>query len=278
MSWISTSDTTKAGDLVLLVGQRQNYHLITLKEDGVLQTHRGNLSHNDLIGIRWGSEISSHKGNPFYLFQPGIEEIIRTTKRNTQIMYAKDIGYLLIKMNIINGTTVIEAGTGSGSLTQVIAAVIGDNGHLYSYEARIEMQNLAAKNLRRIGLEDRVTFIHQDIADGFLQRDVNAVFLDLPNPYDYLDQVKSALIPGGFFGCILPTTNQIERLLVALRRKSFAAVEVSEIMLRYYQAEAHKLRPTDRMVAHTGYLIFARSVEIAEDRVGAQISAIDQTS
>jgi tRNA (adenine57-N1/adenine58-N1)-methyltransferase catalytic subunit len=267
MKWTSAAGVTKAGDLVLLMGKRQNYHLIPLIKDGEFQTHRGVLHHNDLIGKSWGSMVESHQGNPFYILQPGIEEIIHTTKRNTQIMYAKDIGYLLIKMNIVEGSIVIEAGTGSGALTQVLAAVIGDAGHLFSYEAREEMQNLARKNLHKIGLEERVTFIIKNIEDGFDQENVQSLFLDLPNPYDYIEQVKKALIPGGFFGCILPTTNQVVKLITALRRRAFVNIEVSELMLRHYQAEETKLRPADRMVAHTGYLIFARSIEHDKDNL-----------
>jgi len=260
MNWITCREKAQEGDLALLIGLKQKYFIITLVNGSVLETHRGIVKHDDIIGKKWGSEIFSHKESPFYLFQPGIEELIKTTKRNTQIMYAKDIGYTLLKLSIINGTKVIEAGTGSGSLTQVIAAVIGNEGHLYSYEVRPEMQNLAKKNLRRLGIEERVTFIQKNIEDGFDQKNIDAIFLDVPNPYDYLEQVKKALIPGGFFGTILPTTNQIIKLLIELRRKKFAFIEVSEIMLRHYQAEETKLRPTDRMVAHTGYLIFARPI------------------
>ena len=163
MNWLTSSDTVQIGDLILLIGLKQKYYIFSLVQDGELQTHRGVIYHNDLVGKKWGSKVFSHKGNPFSLFQPGIEELIRSTKRNTQIMYAKDIGYVLLKLNIVNGTNIIEAGTGSGSLTQVIAAVIGDEGKLYSYETRQEMQNLAKKNLKRLGLENRVTFINKDI-------------------------------------------------------------------------------------------------------------------
>jgi len=260
MNWITSREKACEGDLILLVSSKQKYFLFLLIQGGTFHTHRGIVSHDDLIDQKWGSEIFSHKGSPFYIFQPGIEELIKTTKRNTQIMYAKDIGYLLLKMNIISGTKVIEAGTGSGSLTQVIAAVIGSEGHLYSYEMRAEMQKLAEKNLKRLGMEERVTFIQKNIENGFDQVNISAIFLDVPNPYDYLEQVKSALVPGGFFGTILPTTNQIIKLLIELRRQKFTYIEVSEIMLRHYQAEATKLRPTDRMVAHTGYLIFARPI------------------
>jgi tRNA (adenine57-N1/adenine58-N1)-methyltransferase len=104
-----------------------------------------------------------------------------------------------------------------------------------------------------------VEFKLRDIVEGFDEKNADAVFLDLPNPQDYILQSKEALKPGGFLGSILPTTNQVSLLLIALRRANFAFIEVCEIILRYYKAVADRLRPTDRMVAHTGYLIFARS-------------------
>jgi tRNA (adenine57-N1/adenine58-N1)-methyltransferase len=122
------------------------------------------------------------------------------------------------------------------------------------------MQNLARKNLSRAGLADRVDFILGNVADGFAERGVDAIFLDIPNPEDYIPQVRAALKSGGFFGCILPTTNQIARLIPALNRDNFAFIQVCEILLRYYKPVAERLRPVDRMVAHTGYLIFARPV------------------
>ncbi|MCJ7519698.1 MAG: tRNA (adenine-N1)-methyltransferase [Anaerolineaceae bacterium] len=202
----------------------------------------------------------SHQGSPFYLLKPGLYELISTTKRNTQIMYPKDIGYILLRLNIIPGSKVVEAGTGSGGLTQVLAAYVGEGGHVYSYELRDEMQNLAKKNLTRINLSDRVTFISKDIQTGFEIHNADSVFLDLPNPYDYLLQIKQALKSGGYFGTLLPTTNQVNKLLINLARNDFVFVDVCEILLRFYQSEPEKFRPVDRMVAHTGYLVFARSV------------------
>src|SRR4030066_1440982 len=90
---------------------------------------------------------------------------------------------------------------------------------------------------------------------------MDAGVLDLPNPHDYIFQAKEALKPGGYLGSLLPTTNQVSTLLISLRRSNFAFIEVCEILLRYYKAVADRLRPTDRMIAHTGYLIFSRSVE-----------------
>jgi len=250
----------KEGDLVQLSASEIKFFIFQLKSGQVFQSHRGTIPHDELIGKSWGSQINSHQGSPFFLLKPGLSEFIATTKRNTQILYPKDIGYILVRMNIIPGSTVIEAGTGSGGLTQVLAAYVGDTGHVFSFEQREEMQNLAKKNLARIGLSDRVSFISKNIQEGFEVENIDAVFLDLPNPFDFLPQVKQALKPGGYFGTLLPTTNQVSRLLINLPRYEFIFIDVCEIMIRFYQSEPEKFRPVDRMVAHTGYLIFARSI------------------
>lgn len=260
MDWKLKSETAEEGDLAALASTKTNYFIFRLEHGASFQTHRGVIPHDELIGKAWGSEVLSHLGSPFFLLKPGIYEILSTTKRNTQIMYPKDIGFILMKMNIVPGTNMIEAGTGSGGLTQILSLMVGQEGHVFSYERREEMSNLARKNLDKLGANDNVTFYVRDIEEGFEQKDMDAVFLDLPNPYDYLQQVRAALIPGGQFGALLPTTNQVAKLLLELRRNDFEFVDVCEILMRFYQAEAEKFRPVDRMVAHTGYLIFARPI------------------
>lgn len=266
MSWNVSSPCTKVGDLVLLVGLRHKHFIFPLLEDGKYETHRGILYHNDLIGLPWGTQVFSHNGSPFFLLQPSLSDLLLNVKRNTQILYPKDIGFIFINMGIGPGKKVIEAGTGSGSMTMALAYAVGDEGHVVSYEQREEMQNLARKNLRRTGLASRVDFKLRDIALGFDETDADALFLDVPNPYDYISQVRSALISGGFFCGLLPTVNQVELLLSALRHNKFAFIEVCEVLLRYFKPEPERLRPTDRMVAHTGYLIFGRKIEPSKNK------------
>jgi tRNA (adenine57-N1/adenine58-N1)-methyltransferase catalytic subunit len=249
---------SQAGDLAMLISPDKKRFIFHLKTDGEIQTHKGILRHNDLIDCPWGSKLESHSGKEFTFFEPSLRDILMSTKRQSQIIYPKDIGYILLRLSVGPGKTVIEAGTGSGGLTTALAWSVGAEGKVFSYDRREDMQNLARRNLGRIGLEERVVFHNRDLEDGFTETDVDALFLDVPNPHDYIEHVKAALSNGGTFGVILPTTNQVSLLLTAMHRIGFADVEICEILLRFYKANPQRLRPDDRMIGHTGFLIFAR--------------------
>ena len=264
MTWNKHTTHAQDGDLILLVGQRHKHFIITLKAGMDFHTHRGILKHDDLIGLAWGTQVYSHTDAPFYLFSPSLADVLREIPRNTQILYPKDIGFILLTTGIGPGSRVIEAGTGSGAMTTALAHSVGAHGQVFSYEGREKMSKLAQKNLRRLGLEEYVDFKVRDIEEGFDETDVDVLFLDVRNPHDYLAQARAALKPGGYFASLVPTFNQVEELLLALNRSEFAFIEVCEIMLRYYKPQSSRLRPTDRMIAHTGFLIFARRVEKIE--------------
>jgi len=223
-STYNRAEIIQEGDLVQLVGTGGKNFILKMSPGRRFETHRGIVYHDELIGKPWGSTVLSHLGRTFMLLQPSLADLINEIKRNTQIMYPKDIGFLLVMMGIGPGQHVIEAGTGSGSLTTALAFAVGPQGRVTTYEIRDEMQYLAKKNLANLGLDDRVTFKLRDIAEGFDERNGDALFLDVSNPYDYLPQVREALKPGGFFGCILPTTNQVSKMLIALTRENYSFI------------------------------------------------------
>jgi tRNA (adenine57-N1/adenine58-N1)-methyltransferase len=246
--------------IVQLVHKDGKAFIVRLTPGGRLETHRGILQFDDLIGAEYGREVRTHLGHPFYLLTPSTDDILRDLKRTSQILYPKDLGFVLLKLAIQPGQTVLEAGTGSGALTVTLAQAVGPQGRVVSYDVREDMQAVARKNLDRLGLLDRVTFKLRDIGQGFEETEVEALFLDVPNPWDYCGQAHRALRGGGFFGSLVPTTNQVSDLLIALERESFAFPEVCEIIQRYYKTVPQRLRPEDRLTAHTGFLIFARPI------------------
>jgi tRNA (adenine57-N1/adenine58-N1)-methyltransferase len=244
----------------MLVGKNGKQFIIKLNSKQQLQTHRGVLQHEDLLGLPWGSTVTSHLGKDFLMVQPSLRDILLHTKRQSQIIYPKEIGYILLRLSIGPGAHVVECGTGSGALTTALAWAVGSQGKVYSYDRREDMLELASRNLVRVGLREIVELKQFDIEEGFEEQGVKSVFLDLPHAHRYLRQAGEALAEGGTLGVILPTANQVSRLLSELERESFALPEVCEILLRFYKPVPQRLRPEDRMVAHTGYLVFARSV------------------
>ena len=272
MSLESYSPLARDGDLAQLVGLRHKHFILTLRSGTKFETHRGVVLHDDLIGKPWGSQVFSHMGAPFFLLQPSLADVLVDLPRSTQILYPKDIGFILITMGVGPGKKFLEAGTGSGSMTIAGAYAVGAQGRVVTYEVREDMQNLAKKNLERVGLAGRVDFKLRDIQEGFDETDADAFFLDVQNPWDYVPQVREALIPGGFFCSLVPTFNQVENLLISLRQSRFAFVEVCEILLRYFKPEPARIRPTDRMVAHTGFLVFGRRIEPVSDERGLDLA------
>ena len=266
-----TDRLVQPDDTALFISRDHKRYLVRLKSGDTLQTHRGVIRHDDCIGGVWGREMKTHLGYPFLLLDPSTADLIQDIKRTTQIIFPKDVGYILLRLSIQPGVTVVEAGSGSGALTLALARAAMPGGRVISYEVRPEMQHLARKNLDRVGLVDRVEFKLKDIAEGFDEDGVDADFLDVPEPANYLGMAAAALRSGGYFGTLVPTTNQISRLLDRINAYPFGLIEVEELMLRGYKTVPQRLRPLDRMIGHTGYLLFARKFEraIIEEDTGA---------
>ncbi len=265
----------RAGDPVLLISPDRKVRLIYLEPGKQVHTHHGIIPHDALIDKPLGRVLETHKGIPYLAVEPSTADLLQYLKRRTQIVFPKDAAYIALRLNLYSGRRVIEAGTGSGGLTLVFARAVYPDGHVYSYEERAEHQALARHNLEPLGLDEVITWRVRDIAEGFEERDVDALFLDVRTPWAYLEQVKEALALGGFFGALVPTVNQVSQLVEALYEAGFVMVEVEELLLRGYKPVPDRLRPEDRMVAHTGYLIFARRAgEGADPWVGPHLRPV----
>jgi tRNA (adenine57-N1/adenine58-N1)-methyltransferase len=255
--------TAQAGDLALFFNLRDDKrYLVRLKAGGQQHTHRGLIPHDAIIGAPWGRTVRTHLGTAFLVVEPSTSDLIRHAKRSTQILFPKDIGYLLLKLSVRPGRLILEAGTGSGGMTLAMAQATAPLGKIVTYEVRQEFQDIARQNLERASLAAGVVeFKLRDIAQGFDETDADSFFLDVAEPWNYIPLVAQALRGGGFFATLVPTMNQVIPTLQALEQAPFGLLEVEELLLRPYKPVSSRVRPADRMVAHTGYLIFARKIE-----------------
>ena len=250
----------QTGELVLLISPEGKRYLRTLDPAHSFHTQEGLLKMADVAQAGFGAAVRTHKGFVFRVLKPTVYECIKGVRRSTTIMYPKEIGYVLLKLGAGPGRRIIEAGSGSGGLTTALAWMAGENGRVYSCERREEFSRLARENVERVGLAHRVSFFHCDVSEGFPEeaRGADALFLDVRSPWECLRPVADIICPGAPVGFLLPTVNQISDLLRALEESGFEDVEVLEILVRRYKPVPERLRPEDRMVAHTGFLVFAR--------------------
>lgn len=263
--FLPAESMTRERDLVLLVLEEQKRYLITLRRGQMLHTHLGIFAHDDIIGAAWGSVVLSSLEQPALVLEPSLGDLMTHVKRGTQIIYPKDAAYLVHRLNLRAGSRVVEAGTGSGVLTMALAWAVAPSGRVYTYEARPETHQLARRNLERVGLLPYVEMKLGDVEAGFAERNVDALFLDVRAPWEHLGVVRRTLKVGGFFAGLLPTTNQVSELLSGLEEHGFGEVAVEELLLRTYKPAPDRLRPEDTMIAHTGYLVFARLLPTGVD-------------
>jgi len=145
-----------------------------------------------------------------------------------------------------------------GSLT--FSRAVGKDGRIYTYEKREEFVHIAQKNLSRCTEFDNITFHHKSIENGIEERNLDAFFLDVREPWEVIPQVREALKPSGSLGILVPTTNQVSQVIEGLENNNFFILEAAEIIMREFKINAQRLRPKDIMVGHTGYLIFGKKV------------------
>ncbi|HCZ05866.1 MAG: tRNA (adenine57-N1/adenine58-N1)-methyltransferase catalytic subunit [Thermotogota bacterium] len=241
---------------VLLVLDDGSEHLVNISSK-LFVTHKGRIDLETLVDKPFGIRGKTSKGVGYYVLEPGIVDHIFNLKRRTQIVYPKDAGFILLMLDVKQGDKIVEAGLGSGALCSVLARYVGDEGRVYAYERREDFIKLAKDNLLRQGVLHRVEIKHKDISDGFEEKDVDSVVIDVNDSYNYVGNAFNSLKNGGRLAVICPTTNQVQKVLEELENKGFIKIEVWENLFRAYKTNPQRLRPVDRMVAHTAYLVFA---------------------
>lgn len=249
------------GERVLLVDQRGRRYLLRLRAGETWHSHGGGLPHDLLIGSDEGTLVHSATGMAFRVFRPRMADFVLKMPRGAQVVYPKDIGAILVEADVFPGARVLEAGTGSGALTLALCRATGHEGRVVSYEVRPEFRERAERNLEAFlgklppWLELRDGDVREVATSG---ETFDRVVLDLPEPWEVLDAVSTVLAPGGVVCGYLPTTVQVQQLVLALEERGYEHLDTFEILRRSWHVTGRSVRPDHRMVAHTGFITIAR--------------------
>jgi tRNA A58 N-methylase Trm61 len=137
------------GDQVQLTDPKGRMHQIVLSAGGTFHTHRGSLSHDDLIGSPEGSVVTASSGTAYVGLRPLLADYTLAMKRGATIVYPKDAAQILAYADVFPGARVLEAGAGSGALSCWLLRAIGPDGELVSFEARPDFAEIARENVRK---------------------------------------------------------------------------------------------------------------------------------
>ncbi len=215
--------------------------------------------------LKYGTPLKSESGYTFYALKPDTSRVSKKLKRQTTIVYPKDAGLILLELGIHSGSHVAEVGSGSGAMTLILSNMVGNEGRVYSYERREEFLNLARNNHTKYGLFDNVEFTLRDIAqEGFIDNAVDAVFIDVPEPWNIIHHAYKILNGGHPAGILSPNIEQIQESHRVMEETGFLRLRTFEIIKREIMVRRGKTRPRERAIIHTGYLLFGDKIEKIE--------------
>jgi len=246
------------GDLIIISASGDKKWMVKVETGRDFHTHKGLISLGDLVGLEYGSSIVNNKDATFFLWKPSPYDYRDAITHSTQVIYQTDIAQIIFTAGICSGVRVIEAGTGSGSLTSALARYVSPGGKVYSYDYKEKHQKVARKNIEKLGLSDMVDFKIRDVATGFDETDVEAVILDMPNPWVAIDHARDALMGGGKLVIFVPTYLQVDQALAKMVENGFYQIEAFEVIRRDLTTRIGAIRPATRMIGFTAFLIVGR--------------------
>ena len=249
----------REGDEVVLVTERDKHYMVRVAQGKRFHSSEGFIELGALIGKPYGCIVHSNTGARFSVYEPTLVDRVMHIRRLTQIVYPKDLGYIILHADVRPGARVVEAGTGSAALTTVLASYVNPAGRVYSYDVKQEYLENADKLLTRLGLRQYVELRLRDvIREGFEEKEVDAVILDLPEPWEVVEASWVALKPSGRFLSLSPTVEQVVETVEALREHGFGDIRCVELLQRYIRVKRGMTRPEFAMRGHTAYIVTAR--------------------
>ena len=250
-----------AGDRVQLTDPKGKLYSFTIVPGKEWHTHKGWITHDDLIGMPEGSVVSTTAGLKFTAFKPLLADYVLTMPRGATIVYPKDAAMIVGLADVYPGARVLEAGVGSGALTISLLRAAGEKGYVHSVERRADFAENARSNVAAYfeGAPSNWKLDVGDLQDQNFESEFDRVILDMLAPWECVDIAARALRPGGVFMSYVATTTQLSATAEAIKEDGrFTEPESSETLVRGWHHEGLAVRPQQRMIGHTGFLIQSR--------------------
>jgi tRNA (adenine57-N1/adenine58-N1)-methyltransferase catalytic subunit len=249
------------GDRIQLTDPKGKLYSFTITAGKEWHTHKGWIVHDDLVGLPEGSVVSTTAGLKFTAFIPLLYDYVLSMPRGATIVYPKDAAMIVGVADVYPGSRVLEAGVGSGALSLSILRAVGSEGRLHSFERRDDFAEIARKNVADYfgTVPKNWSLTVGSVQDTEHEDTYDRVILDMLAPWECVEMAAKVLRPGGVFLAYVATTTQLSATAEALKSDGhFTEPESSETIVRGWHHEGLAVRPQQRMIGHTGFLIQSR--------------------
>ncbi|MEK6907267.1 MAG: methyltransferase domain-containing protein [Nanoarchaeota archaeon] len=218
-------------------------------ERGNLSTHLGLIKEKD---IKRKKEVKSNLGKKFIVLDANFIDNLNKIKHSSATTHLKDVGPILIYSGVGKNSVVLEAGSGSGKLTSLLARFCK---RVYSYEKNKNSYEITKKNLAFLNIKN-VKLVNKDVKES-KERNLDLVVLDLLDPWNYVNIANKLLKNSGYLVSYLTNINQVSSLSSNLK-KEFIVERIIEVNERDWISKGLVLRPEHWGLVHTAFLLFAR--------------------
>ena len=247
------------GELAMLLDRKSRRYLITLKAEDTFHSHLGRLHHDQLIGGSVGGWYRTDKGHTMLAVRPTLGEYVRQMPRGPTDHLPEGPGQHNQLRRHLSGRDCHRRRTGFRSTDGGLAPGGRHEGRVITYEIDESVLPKAMRNIDRVVPDSSNLQVKiGNIYEGIDERGIDRVVLDVPEPWQAVGHIADALVMGGVMLSFLPTILQVHRLVGALEQDGrFQLIESMETLLRTWHVTERSVRPSHRMVAHSGFLTTA---------------------
>lgn len=240
-----------------LLIDKEGYKYIFKGND--LHIKDGHIPKDAIEKAKIGGTVQTNKGVELSVLEPSFLDKYWKIKRNAQIIPLKDLGFIAAEIGLGNDWTIVEAGSGSGGATCFFAHLCSKGG-VFTYEIRDDHIKLVEENCAFLGIKN-VTIHKQSIYDGILEKNVDFVLLDLPEPWKAVEPSATALKPGGYLVSYSPCIPQVMDFVEKVKAfAGFLFLKTVEIAEKEWEVDGRKVRPKSQSIGHSGFVTIARRV------------------
>ncbi len=240
---------------ILETKQGDKYFIKDLDKD--FHTKYGVIKAVDLKKANDGDIIFSDHHEECTVYSPSFIDLYRKIDRLAQIPLLKDIGFIIGELGLGRDSIVIEGGSGSGGVACFLANIVKK---VHTFEVKDEHIKIVEKNIIELDLKN-VDIHRKSMYEDLVIRDVDAVFLDLPEPWNAIKSAEQAIKLGGFLVSYSPNLTSVSEFNNTLSMTKLVHIKTVEIIEQPWDVQAKKIKPISER-QHSGFLVIARKIRI----------------